>query len=278
MNRLHWSNLERAQDKTPHIPPPSPPSRSCHSSPRPVAASPLTALHHCSLFECLRRVCCGISDYTLLSEGHAGMPQANGTRTHFLELSLKFRKNKFMVWKKTKPELMLLAGNMTSCLVPHANRCFLLKPKRFSSVCHRRCPENNRPSTSLARVRDLRGSAPLRSKAKGMIPSLVAVAVEDASAPPHRFSILVFVCLTEFTSSQETEEADSCWSPPSPVPPSPNSLSPKRATLGPTPAPEPQVTDSLLLLVKLTYLKTKRLQGGHFAIVSCFVPMPSSCA
>lgn len=42
--------------------------------------------------------------------------------------------------------------------------------------------------------------------------------------------------------------------------------------------PELQATVSLLLLVKLTYLKTKRLLQGHFAIFYPFVPMLMSCA
>lgn len=167
--------------------------------------------------------------------------------------------------------------------------CFLLKPKPFSSVWSHfefvaigaEFPETMRPFTGLTRDWVLRGSTagspelagPLRPRAKGKYNfSGQQVTVEDS--PLRCFSLLMFVCLTEFASDQDVEETLSwLFSPflPPSLPPSSDSstklfTSKESYLVGQRQTPELQATVSLLLLVKLTYLKTKSLLWGHFAI------------
>lgn len=107
--------------------------------------------------------------------------------------------------------------------------CFLLKPKHFSFfhlefvTVGAEFPETMRPSTGLTRDRVLRGSTvglaelpeqvfvgPLRPRAKGIYYfSGQQVPEEDVSSPLRCFSLLVFVCLTQFASDQDVKEANS---------------------------------------------------------------------
>ena len=107
--------------------------------------------------------------------------------------------------------------------------------------------------------------------------------VEDS--PLRCFSLLVFVCLTEFASDQDVEETLSWLFTPVlhlSLPPSSDSstklfTSKESYLVGQRQTPELQATVSLLLLVKLTYLKTKSLLWGHFSTLlnQCRCPVPN---
>lgn len=112
------------------------------------------------------------------------------------------------------------------------------------------------------------------------------MSVEDS--PLHCFSLLVFVCLTEIASTQDVEDCDTrlVVLPPSFLLSFPSfylfhqTLRLQRELpRAQRQTPELQAADSLLLLVKLTYLITKSLtRGTTLPFSTFFAPMLMSCA